>query len=66
MTVNKIGYSIVCDGGGCLNVAEWEICGLSSQIRLCADCAEKLYKALLARTKKSEMGAKNGNAKKER
>ena len=66
MTLKKNGYAIVCDGGGCLNVAEWEICGLSTQIRLCKDCAEKLQKALLLRAKKSETGAKNGNAKKER
>ncbi len=64
MTAKKIGYAIVCDGGGCLNVAQWEICGLSAPLRLCKECAEKLQKALISRAKQSEKGANNGNANK--
>ena len=67
MTVHKTGVRIVCDGGGCLQVADYEICGLSTPLRLCKDCAQKLKRALdAAFTKNHSAGEKHESANKKR
>ena len=66
MTVTKIKLDLKCDTDGCDNMVEREIYlnGEYAQLRLCRDCAEKLYDALAVEFCSQKRGGNTDESKK--